>query len=112
MYLVGCCLFLLSLMLLLCFFICLYCGCLFFSFFFSSRRRHTRCALVTGVQTCALPISSSIHFRDVNHGADHRPVAKHSAAVRQSPFADPFQRGYGTGIATFRSESGEEMPCK
>src|SRR3546814_1127369 len=28
--------------------------CMFF--FFSSRRRHTRCALVTGVQTCALPI--------------------------------------------------------
>src|SRR3546814_1530970 len=27
-----------------------------FCFFFSSRRRHTRCALVTGVQTCALPI--------------------------------------------------------
>src|SRR3546814_9913891 len=31
------------------------------SFFFSSRRRHTRCALVTGVQTCALPISSEHH---------------------------------------------------
>src|SRR3546814_2262903 len=30
---------------------CLCCFC-----FFSSRRRHTRCALVTGVQTCALPI--------------------------------------------------------
>src|SRR3546814_5766143 len=30
---------------------------LFLFFFFSSRRRHTRCALVTGVQTCALPIS-------------------------------------------------------
>src|SRR3546814_7511937 len=30
-------------------------------FFFSSRRRHTRCALVTGVQTCALPILSK-HF--------------------------------------------------
>src|SRR3546814_6393093 len=28
----------------------------FLFFFFSSRRRHTRCALVTGVQTCALPI--------------------------------------------------------
>src|SRR3546814_7302818 len=27
-----------------------------FYFFFSRRRRHTRCALVTGVQTCALPI--------------------------------------------------------
>src|SRR3546814_1101373 len=29
-------------------------------FFFSSRRRHTRCALVTGVQTCALPICDSL----------------------------------------------------
>src|SRR3546814_10814430 len=29
-------------------------------FFFSSRRRHTRCALVTGVQTCALPIWSDL----------------------------------------------------
>src|SRR3546814_13833829 len=29
-----------------------------FIFFFSSRRRHTSCALVTGVQTCALPIST------------------------------------------------------
>src|SRR3546814_8198806 len=29
---------------------------MFVVFFFSSRRRHTRCALVTGVQTCALPI--------------------------------------------------------
>src|SRR3546814_8565528 len=28
-------------------------------FFVSSRRRHTRCALVTGVQTCALPIWST-----------------------------------------------------
>src|SRR3546814_5903334 len=28
----------------------------FILFVFSSRRRHTRCALVTGVQTCALPI--------------------------------------------------------
>src|SRR3546814_1741031 len=33
-------------------------GCICFLFFFSSRRRHTRCALVTGVQTCALPIST------------------------------------------------------
>src|SRR3546814_7694253 len=33
----------------MCVFVC-------FLFFFSSRRRHTRCALVTGVQTCALPI--------------------------------------------------------
>src|SRR3546814_8494331 len=32
----------------------IWCG--YLTFFFSSRRRHTRCALVTGVQTCALPI--------------------------------------------------------
>src|SRR3546814_3595986 len=32
-------------------------------FFFSSRRRHTRCALVTGVQTCALPICSGHYPR-------------------------------------------------
>src|SRR3546814_8240995 len=31
-------------------------------FFFSSRRRHTRCALVTGVQTCALPISVTVRM--------------------------------------------------
>src|SRR3546814_8909770 len=31
-------------------------------FFFSSRRRHTRCALVTGVQTCALPILTFVLF--------------------------------------------------
>src|SRR3546814_10339398 len=34
-----------------------------FVFFFSSRRRHTRCALVTGVQTCALPIYGAIGSR-------------------------------------------------
>src|SRR3546814_9283981 len=39
----------------LCFVVMIRCFCLWC--FFSSRRRHTRCALVTGVQTCALPIS-------------------------------------------------------
>src|SRR3546814_20547466 len=37
--------------------------------FFSSRRRHTRCALVTGVQTCALPICRS------SRGSIHPSVA-------------------------------------
>src|SRR3546814_3253917 len=40
-----------------------YCvGCGIYLCLFSSRRRHTRCALVTGVQTCALPISSTPCF--------------------------------------------------
>src|SRR3546814_1371668 len=38
---------------------------LIFRFFFSSRRRHTRCALVTGVQTCALPISTEANILKV-----------------------------------------------
>src|SRR3546814_9777672 len=36
-------------------------------FFFSSRRRHTRCALVTGVQTCALPICGPIGAAKVGY---------------------------------------------
>src|SRR3546814_15190666 len=41
--------------------------CLFFYvFFFSSRRRHTRCALVTGVQTCALPISVHVRMKKLH----------------------------------------------
>src|SRR3546814_19999510 len=40
------------------------------AFFFSSRRRHTRCALVTGVQTCALPICKMDHRGIPAVGAD------------------------------------------
>src|SRR3546814_4296559 len=48
-------------------------------FFFSSRRRHTRCALVTGVQTCALPIctpfeSEAIQFNALALQMQHIPV--------------------------------------
>src|SRR3546814_10156749 len=38
----------------------------YFCFFFSSRRRHTRCALVTGVQTCALPILGTVTLEGGN----------------------------------------------
>src|SRR3546814_8473346 len=40
-------------------------------FCFSSRRRHTRCALVTGVQTCALPIYPGIVDREADAVVDH-----------------------------------------
>src|SRR3546814_7019764 len=45
-----------------------------FVFFFSSRRRHTRCALVTGVQTCALPILLEIRVA---------PAVERAAAVEE-----------------------------
>src|SRR3546814_1100066 len=42
-----------------------------FLFFFSSRRRHTSCALVTGVQTCALPILVLvIGVASIEHGGE------------------------------------------
>src|SRR3546814_10516270 len=51
------------------------CICLVFLFFFlSSRRRHTRCALVTGVQTCALPIL--LHPEQMAHRAAAHEIDK------------------------------------
>src|SRR3546814_5309475 len=48
----------------------------FVYFFFSSRRRHTRCALVTGVQTCALPISWLPLTRNPGSWLVHTPGAR------------------------------------
>src|SRR3546814_8609885 len=62
----------------------------FYLFFFSSRRRHTRCALVTGVQTCGLPISRSFGAfaivgtdlgRQINTQADARMFARRAKAA-------------------------------
>src|SRR3546814_3916078 len=51
--------------------------CLYFVyFFFSSRRRHTRCALVTGVQTCALPISSEVWFYEHPYPEGYKSYSK------------------------------------
>src|SRR3546814_10617944 len=50
--------------------------------FFSSRRRHTRCALVTGVQTCALPI-----------------LLQHGVELRLEAFAVPVARALARLLA-------------
>src|SRR3546814_8764553 len=75
-------------------------------FFFSSRRRHTICALVTGVQTCALPIcvlfippqlaekvvklSENTRLRDMfGHRSEERRVGKECVSPcrsRWSPY--------------------------
>src|SRR3546814_534649 len=55
-------------------------------FFFSSRRRHTRCALVTGVQTCALPICRpSGQDAGPRRGCFHRGPSRAGWAVRKRP---------------------------
>src|SRR3546814_13671905 len=60
---------------------------MFMFFFFSSRRRHTRCALVTGVQTCALPIlqPGKMVFELRPHGIDKGTALR--AFMRDAPFA-------------------------
>src|SRR3546814_6026768 len=47
-------------------------------FFFSSRRRHTRCALVTGVQTCALPIYPSNVQEYLDYGLHGWAMSRYS----------------------------------
>src|SRR3546814_9587605 len=66
--------------------------CWFLLFFFSSRRRHTRCALVTGVQTCALPISAPTRLstasrripRHLHHGGVLQHHHRSHLSVRRS----------------------------
>src|SRR3546814_1607937 len=59
----------------------------FFVFFFSSRRRHTICALVTGVQTCALPIWTYWPTRALS-----------LEVLRRGGRVTRFDHGGGTGI--------------
>src|SRR3546814_3920708 len=62
-------------------------------FVFSSRRRHTRCALVTGVQTCALPISGRGHA----HACPASAGAHADAAVDRAAAAGLPRPGSGRG---------------
>src|SRR3546814_4134183 len=85
--------------------------CCIFLFLFSSRRRHTRCALVTGVQTCALPI-----WRFVSGGSgqtlSRRPwwYDEYQALLVENfhkPDAD-----YASDDSKSADESGEEIDEK
>src|SRR3546814_5345473 len=62
--------------------------CLFF-LFFSSRRRHTRCALVTGVQTCALPIYATFSMPCVTGGLSWKPATGQLSRAGSSPETFP-----------------------
>src|SRR3546814_2713353 len=86
---------------------------LFYYVFFSSRRRHTRCALVTGVHTCALPISGDSIAKarrvdDVNRGersAGTRIVA-FAYVVRDVAFEDRSVEPYGVLSDVIKRVSG------
>src|SRR3546814_15059912 len=68
----------------------------FLFFFFSSRRRHTRCALVTGVQTCALPISRSRISTPTSSSSKrrprHQPGCRRRENVMQAVLSQPHLR--------------------
>src|SRR3546814_9765505 len=70
-----------------------FCYCVLLYFFFSSRRRHTRCALVTGVQTCALPISD--HPATAVEPHEHAGLAGHGIGRRVDPYGDVVTFGHG-----------------
>src|SRR3546814_7131210 len=54
-------------------------------FFFSSRRRHTRCALVTGVQTCALPIWLAVKGIQKDASGSFSPFIFSPRSMRRLP---------------------------
>src|SRR3546814_6528555 len=68
-----------------CLFDCSLSAIYFAVFFFSSRRRQTMCALVTGVQTCALPIS----FIDAEHALDPVYAGKLGCNVEELLISQP-----------------------
>src|SRR3546814_5114641 len=91
-------------------------------FFFSSRRRHTRCALVTGVQTCALPICTfaRAHFiaRSMEHEFKQLPDLQTLKSMDRDRFADTMGRHISelNAVHPFRGEIGRascrERGCK
>src|SRR3546814_1590393 len=79
-------------------------------FFFSSRRRHTRCALVTGVQTCALPIWIKVYvdgdYGFVQDGKPVFPEYRDHVHCRPMPLDPrlPVHVGIDFGLTPARSE--------
>src|SRR3546814_2633702 len=72
-------------------------------FCFSSRRRHTRCALVTGVQTCALPIWS----RQCAEKSNGKALILTPLAVARQIEREGKRWGYQIRVIREQSEAGE-----
>src|SRR3546814_10570985 len=84
-------------------------GYVYLGFFFSSRRRHTRCALVTGVQTCALPILPEVdEAKSAPEPADEKVrVSRANAEARIAPTRE----GYVNAIQVRSEERRVGKEC-
>src|SRR3546814_5103924 len=92
-----------------------------YMFFYSSRRRHTRCALVTGLQTCALPISN-VENRDIRmqsrgncngaSAADRKTIAipekRRCSPSALVPIEGPVARDRHPRHAAYRAETDRQ----
>src|SRR3546814_8665023 len=78
-----------------------------FVFFFSSRRRHTRCALVTGVQTCALPISLLVRFADILRDRLARLQGAFATAMRDLDYTGGYTAVYPIKVNQQKAVAGE-----
>src|SRR3546814_5334013 len=76
-------------------------------FFCSSRRRHTRCALVTGVQTCALPICRRLRLWRGRDGDDRHAFVPRRGDERQL-FGAGAGRAAGAGEGFHRPRRGAD----
>src|SRR3546814_6756875 len=79
------------------------------TFFFSSRRRHTRCALVTGVQTCALPISAAARsaHTPAPPRTSRRPPPRSTSDRAPAPRADqPIDTNFEPSLRCSSSHDG------
>src|SRR3546814_4337425 len=85
-----------------------------YCFFLSSRKLHTRCALVTGVQTCALPILfpglTHIHIEHVfSHASTTDEAARETAeAVSGLPLDAVTIRAFAAGVRSEARRVGKE----
>src|SRR3546814_11202064 len=89
-------------------------------FFFSSRRRHTICALVTGVQTCALPIYPHRVLAGLDEDGVHAAGDEAAALHRESGFqrivgdmaagGQPGSRADRAGDEALEPDPGTELP--
>src|SRR3546814_4209480 len=77
-----------------------------FVFFFSSRRRHTRCALVTGVQTCALPICLSLDALSLH------PEEAQEGGTQQSFYAEYGRLAFRSPMVLGGTASKAGLSCQ